>query len=124
MREPEFYDKIGGEPTIAAIVAKFYEGVALDPILRPLYPDADLTDAIWRLQKFIVQYWGGPDTYSQERGHPRLRMRHVPFVIGERERDAWLGHMIPAIQAAGLTPEQEERFIDYVTMAAHSMVNT
>lgn len=118
-----FYDEIGGEPVFTQIVDDFYAAVVDDPILRPLYPEEDLPEAPRRLRMFLEQYWGGPSAYNDERGHPRLRMRHVPFAIGIKERDAWLLHMTAAIHAAGLTSEQERTFVDYVTMAAHSMVN-
>ena len=119
-----FYDEVGGEPTFTLIVDRFYAAVVEDPVLRPLYPDEDLPEAPRRLRMFLEQYWGGPTTYHDERGHPRLRMRHVPFAIGLKERDAWLHHMTAAIQSVGLTPAQERTLLDYVTMAAHSMVNT
>ena len=85
-----FYDAVGGEETFRRLVHRFYAGVADDPVLRPLYPEPDLDGAEERLRMFLVQYWGGPRTYSDRRGHPRLRMRHAPFRIGRRERDAWL----------------------------------
>lgn len=123
----ELYDAIGGEPVITRIVDRFYEGVRLDPILRPLYPDDELDAANWRLRMFLVQYWGGPSTYSEVQGHPRLRMRHVPFRITELERDAWLGHMVPAIigvaAETGMADQMRDRFVQYVTMAADSLVN-
>lgn len=119
-----FYDEVGGERTFTLIVDRFYAAVVEDPILRPLYPDEDLPEAPRRLRMFLEQYWGGPTTYHEERGHPRLRMRHVPFAIGLKERDAWLHHMTAAIQSVGLGPAQERTLLDYVTMAAHSMVNT
>src|SRR5699024_555130 len=85
-----FYDAVGGEPTFVKLVNRFYREVAADEILRPMYPEEDLTGAEERLRLFLIQYWGGPTTYSQQRGHPRLRMRHVPYTIGPIERDAWL----------------------------------
>jgi hemoglobin len=94
-----FYDEIGGEETIRTIVHRFYAGVAEDEVLRPMYPEADLGPAEERFTLFLMQYWGGPTTYGDTRGHPRLRMRHAPFVIGEAERDAWLGHMLAALDA-------------------------
>lgn len=118
-----FYEAVGGAPTFDALVAHFYRGVAVDPVLRPLYPEADLGPAETRLRMFLEQYWGGPRTYSQERGHPRLRMRHVPFAIGRRERDAWLARMRDAVDALDLTEEQRETLWNYLTMAANSMVN-
>jgi hemoglobin len=122
--ETSFYEAVGGEETFRRLVRRFYEGVATDPLLRPMYPEADLAGAEERLRKFLIQYWGGPTTYSQERGHPRLRMRHMPFVIGERERDAWLKHMRDAVDDLDLTEEQENRLWTYLVNAAHSLVNS
>jgi hemoglobin len=119
-----FFDEIGGHPTFAAIVGRFYSLVADDPILRPLYPEEDLGPAEQRFRMFLEQYWGGPRTYSDNRGHPRLRLRHAPFVIGLVERDAWLAAMRTAVDEAGLTPEQDERLWAYLVMAADSMVNS
>jgi hemoglobin len=119
-----FYDAVGGEETFRRLVSRFYEGVADDPVLRPLYPDQDLAAAEQRLRMFLVQYWGGPRTYSEQRGHPRLRMRHVPFRIGLAERDAWLGHMRDAVDSLELLPEAERLLWDYLVMAAASLVNS
>ncbi|GII79016.1 globin [Sphaerisporangium rufum] len=122
--EPEsFYDAVGGMEAFDRLVHRFYQGVADDPVLRPLYPEEDLTAAEGRLRMFLVQYWGGPKTYSEQRGHPRLRMRHVPFVIGEAERDAWLRHMRDAVDSLALPAEQETRLWNYLVYAAHSLVN-
>ena len=121
---PSFYDEIGGGPTFAGIVARFYAIVELDPILRPLYPEQDLGPAEVRFRMFLEQYWGGPRTYSDQRGHPRLRMRHAPFSIGLAERDAWLSAMSQAIEGADLSPEAHERLWSYLVMAADSMVNS
>lgn len=121
---PSFYDAVGGEETFRRLVHRFYVGVADDPLLRPLYPEADLSGAERRLRTFLEQYWGGPRTYSDERGHPRLRMRHVSFRIGLAERDAWLRHMRDALDSLGLAPEAERQLWDYLVMAAHSMVNS
>ncbi|MGI8870805.1 MAG: globin [Mycobacteriales bacterium] len=118
-----FYDAVGGEPTFRALVARFYAGVANDPILAPLYPEADLSGAKERLGMFLVQYWGGPRTYSETRGHPRLRMRHVPFAIGERERLAWLSHMRDALDSLALAPEYEQMLWTYLEQAAFSLQN-
>ncbi|GLX00879.1 globin [Microtetraspora sp. NBRC 16547] len=118
-----FYEAVGGEDTFRRLVHRFYEGVAEDPVLRPMYPEDDLPGAEDRLRMFLIQYWGGPNTYSQERGHPRLRMRHVPFVIGEAERDAWLKHMDDAVRSLELAPEHEEQLLRYLVYAAHSMMN-
>jgi hemoglobin len=119
-----FYDEIGGGPTIRAIVARFYEGVATDEVLRPLYPEDDLGPAEDRFAMFLEQYWGGPTTYSEQRGHPRLRMRHAPFAVTTVARDHWLTHFRAALDGADLTPEQDAQFWDYVTHAAQFMVNT
>ena len=119
-----FYDEIGGYPTIAKIVDRFYEGVATDEVLRPLYPEEDLGPAAERFTLFLVQYWGGPTTYSDSRGHPRLRMRHAPFAVTPKARDHWLLHFRAGLDAAGLTPEQDAQFWDYVTHAAQFMVNS
>ena len=122
--EVSFYDAIGGEPTFRKLVDRFYAGVATDPLLRPLYPEQDLGPATERLTLFLIQYWGGPNTYSATRGHPRLRMRHVPFTIGSAERDAWLRHMAQALQSLELEPELADELWRYLTMAAESMRNS
>ena len=124
MTEPTFYDEIGGADKIRAIVARFYAGVADDDLLRPMYPEEDLGPAEERFFLFLSQYWGGPGTYSEQRGHPRLRMRHSPFVVDEAARDRWLGHFREALDSVHLTPEQDARFWDYVTHAANFMINT
>lgn len=111
-------------PLFAGIVARFYDLVADDPILRPLYPEEDLGPAEVRFRMFLEQYWGGPRTYSDQRGHPRLRMRHAPFKIGPAERDAWLAAINTAVVEAPLTEEQRARLWDYLVMAADSMVNS
>ena len=120
---PTLYDLVGGEETFRRLVARFYAGVAADPVLRRLYPEEDLGPAEDRLRMFLVQYWGGPRTYSEQRGHPRLRMRHAPFGIGTRERDAWLRHMREAVDSLELPAEQEQTLWRYLEMAAHSMQN-
>ena len=119
-----FYDEIGGMETFETIVSVFYAGVATDPVLRPLYPEADLGPAEVRFRLFLAQYWGGPTTYSDERGHPRLRMRHAPFAVTPEAKDRWLVHFRAGLDAADLTPEQDQRFWEYVTHAAQFMVNT
>ncbi|GAB3544424.1 hemoglobin [Actinopolyspora lacussalsi] len=125
MSTPEtFYDEVGGEATFRTIVARFYEEVAKDELLRPLYPEEDLSGAEQRLRLFLMQYWGGPQTYSEQRGHPRLRMRHAPFKIGLAERDAWLRCMRIALDEVELTRQQRDRLWQYFEMAAHSMVNS
>ena len=119
----ELYDEVGGEQVFRTLVDRFYDGVALDPILRPLYPDEDLTEARNRLAGFLMQYWGGPGTYSEQRGHPRLRIRHAHWVIGERERDAWLGHMRTALDSLELSDSARAAMWDHVERAAHMLVN-
>jgi hemoglobin len=118
-----FYDEVGGAPVFSALVAHFYAGVRTDPVLAPLYPQDDWDGAETRLRTFLEQYWGGPTTYSQERGHPRLRMRHAPFAIGTAERDAWLSHMRTAVDSLGLSAEQDAALWGYLEMAAMSMQN-
>lgn len=118
-----FYDAVGGEPTFRALVTRFYEGVAGDPQLRRLYPEEDLTDAEERLRLFLIQYWGGPTTYGEQRGHPRLRMRHAPFEIGPAERDAWLRHMADAVRSLQLPDDLAEPLWSYLLGAAHAMQN-
>jgi hemoglobin len=119
-----FYDQIGGRPTFELLVREFYRGVAADPVLVAMYPEDDLEGAIQRLTGFLEQYWGGPTTYSQERGHPRLRMRHNPFKVNPDARDRWLLHMRQAVDTLGLAPLQEATLWDYLERAAHAMVNT
>lgn len=122
-----FYDAVGGEQTFRTIVSKFYALVREDEILRPLYPEDDLDGAEERLRMFLEQYWGGPRTYSDQRGHPRLRMRHAPFRIGFLERDAWLRNMhvaVAEIDSHTLDDAHRRALLDYLEMAAHSMVNS
>ena len=117
------YDAAGGEATFRTLVERFYAAVATDPILRPIYPDEDLADATERLTLFLMQYWGGPNTYSAQRGHPRLRMRHNPFAIGQRERDAWLRHMTAAVDSLDLQPNVRKALLDYFETASTAMIN-
>ena len=119
-----FYEAVGGHKTFVKLVDVFYDGVAEDPLMRPMYPEEDLTDAKERLLLFLEQYWGGPRTYSDQRGHPRLRMRHMPFAVTPQARDAWLGHMRDAVDSLGLSPLHETTLWDYLERAAHSMVNS
>ena len=119
-----FYEQVGGEPTFRRLVHAFYRGVAADPLLRPMYPEQDLGPAEERLALFLMQYWGGPRTYSEQRGHPRLRMRHAPFTVDRAAHDAWLRHMSAAVDELGLAPELDVQLRDYLTYAAASMVNT
>ena len=120
------YERVGGEPFFVDLVDRFYLGVAGDPLLRPLYPD-DLRESSRHLALFLMQYWGGPGTYGEERGHPRLRMRHAPFVIGPAERDAWLRHMLGALreleEASRITAGDALELREYLEMAANSLVN-
>jgi hemoglobin len=118
------YEAVGGEPFFVELVDRFYAGVAADDRLRPMYPDDDLAGAADRLRGFLVQYWGGPTTYSDERGHPRLRMRHAPFVIDNEARQAWLEHMDAALTAMAPDPAIDAAMREYFSMAATHMVNT
>ena len=121
------YERVGGEPFFVDLVDRFYLGVAGDPLLRPLYPD-DLAESSRHLALFLMQYWGGPPTYGEERGHPRLRMRHAPFVVGPAERDAWLRHMFAALleleTASRITDADALELRGYLEMAANSLVNS
>jgi hemoglobin len=122
-----FYDEVNGDETFRAIVSRFYQEVRGDEILRPLYPEDDLDGAEERLRMFLAQYWGGPRTYSDQRGHPRLRMRHSPFKIGFLERDAWLRCMhtaVAEIDSQTLDDAHRKALLDYLEMAAHSMINS
>jgi hemoglobin len=119
-----FYVEVGGEQTFRRIIDRFYELVAQDELLRPLYPEEDLAPAAERLRLFLMQYWGGPHTYSQQRGHPRLRMRHGPFRIGPAERDAWLRCMRIAVDEAQLPQAHRAVLWQYLEMAAHSLLNS
>lgn len=119
-----FYDDIGGHETISRIVDRFYEGVADDEVLRPLYPEEDLRPAAKRFTMFLEQYWGGPTTYSDTRGHPRLRMRHAPFEVTHTAKEHWLRHFRAGLDEARLSPEQDAQFWEYVQRAAEFMVNT
>ncbi len=119
-----YYEEIGGFETFRRIVARFYAGVATDELLRPLYPEEDLGPAEERFLLFLVQYWGGPTTYGDTRGHPRLRMRHAPFAVTPAAAERWLVHFRAGLDEVALTPEQDAKFWDYVTHAAQFMVNT
>ncbi len=119
-----FYAAVGGRPTFERLVHRFYEGVADDPELRALYPEEDLRPAEERLLGFLEQYWGGPTTYSEHRGHPRLRMRHMPFKVNPAQRDRWLTHMRSAVDDLDLPPLYEAELWSYLERAAHAMVNT
>jgi len=118
------YDAVGGMPFFERLVDAFYTGVASDDILLPLYPEApDLRGARHRLTLFLAQYWGGPTTYNDERGHPRLRMRHMPFTVGPSERDRWLHHMGAAVAECAPTAEIADRLMAYFAPAAEQMRN-
>jgi len=118
-----FYEAVGGEPTFRKIVARFYEEVRDDNVLRALYPEEDLGPAQERLTLFLMQYWGGPQTYSAERGHPRLRMRHAPFAIGAAEREAWLRAMRVGVDEAGLEEAHRAQLWEYLEGTAQFLVN-
>ncbi|WP_284303070.1 globin [Mobilicoccus caccae] len=120
---PTPYDRLGGHETFAKLVHEFYRGVAGDPELRAMYPEEDLGPAEERLRMFLEQYWGGPTTYSEQRGHPRLRMRHMPFAVTPSQRDRWLHHMLGAVDTLDLDAAATHTLVDYLTRAAHSMVN-
>jgi hemoglobin len=122
MTSKTIYEAVGGEETFHRLVAAFYEGVAGDAVLRPLYPE-DLAESREHLALFLAQYFGGPPRYSEKRGHPRLRMRHLPFAIGPRERDAWLTHMERAVDAVGIASPSREIMLDYFRDAANFLVN-
>ncbi len=118
------YEAAGGMAFFVHLVDRFYAGVAEDPQLLAVYPEPeDLRGARHRLALFLAQYWGGPSTYGEERGHPRLRMRHAPFVIGPGERDRWLLHMTAALDELAPVPELRARFDEYFAFAAESMRN-
>jgi hemoglobin len=123
MVSPSVYELAGGEATFRTLVQRFYAGVASDPVLRPVYPEEDLSGATERLTLFLIQYWGGPGTYSEQRGHPRLRLRHQPFVIGQAERDAWLRHMTAAVDSLALAPAVRKAMLDYFATASTAMMN-
>jgi len=122
--EQTLYDQVGGEPFFERLVDGFYAAIAQDELLRPMYPE-DLTDSKRTMVLFLSQYWGGPTTYMQERGHPRLRMRHAPFSITKKARDAWIVAMTLALEGvrSELTPDQFDEMTAYFDMAAHQMRN-
>jgi hemoglobin len=117
------FEAVGGAATFKKLVETFYARVGSDPILRPLYPEEDLSSATERLTLFLIQYWGGPDDYSARRGHPRLRLRHQPFAIGQAERDAWLAHMTAAVDSLELAPEVRKELLDYFESTSTAMIN-
>ncbi len=116
------FERWGGQPFFDDLVERFYMGVVTDPLLRPMYPD-DLVESKAHLALFLGQYWGGPDTYNQLRGHPRLRARHHPFVIGRAEAEAWMRHMAAAVEAMEMAPDDRTELLDYLSMAARSLQN-
>ena len=118
-----FYDEVGGAPVFEQLVREFYRGVADDPELRALYPEEDLGPAEVRLRMFLEQYFGGPNTYSEQRGHPRLRMRHMPYAVTPLQRDRWLRHMLAGVAALGLSRDHEAALVDYLVRAAYMLVN-
>lgn len=124
MTDASFYDRVGGRPTFDKLIAEFYRGVAEDAPLRALYPEEDLGPAEERLRMFMEQYFGGPKEYQARRGHPRLRMRHAPFAVSPDMRDRWLTHMLAAIDSLELPEAEDAEIREYVTRAAHFMVNT
>lgn len=121
--QTSFWEQVGGRATFEKLVREFYRGVAADPLLNDMYPEPDHEGAIQRLTGFLEQYWGGPTTYSEQRGHPRLRMRHMPFVITAEARDHWLAAMRQAVDTLNLSPLHEATLWDYLERAAHAMVN-
>jgi hemoglobin len=123
-QQQSFYDQVGGHETFRKLVHEFYRGVASDEPLKALYPEEDLGPAEDRLRMFLEQYWGGPTTYSEQRGHPRLRMRHHPFKVTPAQRDRWLHHMMAAVDTLRLAPADDLLLRDYLERAAHSLVNS
>ncbi len=118
-----FYEQVGGEKFFSDLVSQFYAHVATDPILRPMYPDSDLKAAAQRLKMFLEQYWGGPTTYQELRGHPRLRMRHAQFHINRAAHDAWLSAMRQAVDGMDMDAVLQTQLWSYIEMAADSMIN-
>ncbi len=117
------YERVGGMPFFRSLSAAFYRGVATDPLLRPMYVEADLAPAAEHLALFLAQYWGGPHTYSETRGHPRLRQRHLPFVIDEAARDAWLSNMLAALDRQELDDGSRAELRTYLLSAADFLIN-
>lgn len=118
-----FYEQVGGEKFFSDLVSQFYSHVATDPILRPMYPESDMKGAAERLKMFLEQYWGGPTTYQEVRGHPRLRMRHAEFHINKAAHDAWLDAMRQAVDGMDMDGALKDQLWNYIEMAADSMVN-
>ena len=122
--EKTLFERVGGEATFEQLVSHFYALVSVNPILRPMYPDDDFQAAAERLMLFLMQYWGGPHTYSEMRGHPRLRMRHAQFSIDSKARDAWLECMKSAVDELKIEESDRAELWNYLEMAAQSLVNT
>lgn len=118
------FDAVGGHATFDRLVRAFYEGVRVDPVLWPMYPEDDLEGAVERLTLFLEQYWGGPGTYSEQRGHPRLRMRHNPYAVNRLARERWLVNMRAALDEVALPPLYDSMMWDYFERAATAMLNT
>jgi hemoglobin len=123
MLNKSVFELAGGEATFRLLVQRFYAAVAADPVLRAVYPDEDLSGATERLTLFLIQYWGGPTTYGDQRGHPRLRLRHQPFAIGQTERDAWFRHMTEAVDSIDFAPNVRKALLDYFETASTAMIN-
>jgi hemoglobin len=119
-----FYERVGGAPVFEKLAREFYRGVAQDDLLKPMYPESDLGPAEARLRMFLEQYWGGPTTYQEQRGHPRLRMRHAPFKIGPEARERWLSHMRAAVESLELSEIDRDELWDYLDRAATAMLNS
>lgn len=122
--EQSLFDAVGGEEFFVKLVDGFYQGIETDEVLRPMYVDQDLTESRRHLTLFLQQYWGGPSTYQAERGHPRLRMRHMPFVIDDDARDRWIYHMHASLSQIEMDDELHDQLWEYLVAAAHSLVNT
>ena len=123
MIDKTYYERVGSEPTFRKLISEFYKGVATDPPLRDLYPEEDLGPAEERLRMFMEQYWGGPKTYQEQRGHPRLRMRHMHYAVTPAQRDRWLHHMLNAVDTLDLEPAEDAEMREYLTRAADFLVN-
>lgn len=124
MADGSLYDRVGGRGTFEQLVREFYKGVASDPPLRALYPEEDLGPAEERLRLFLEQYWGGPKTYSEQRGHPRLRIRHNPFRVTPKQAERWMRHMSNAIDTLSLSPDDELQLRAYLSRTAQAMINS
>ena len=124
MTQNTFYERVGGAPVFEKLAREFYRGVAQDDLLKPMYPESDLGPAEARLRMFLEQYWGGPTTYQEQRGHPRLRMRHAPFKIGPEARERWLSHMRAAVESLELSEIDRDELWDYLDRAATAMLNS